>query len=374
MAEDGNRELSQVESAVHQAVSGVLERFDLADDEQIIKALAKRVTQGFTYKVNGKHGLSSAGVLWATREFAKQGEVYRVIGDPKIQQCPLDPECINIWVTVQRFFVNPATGQEIALDSTFGHKRMSRKTKRYKDESGTDFDMVEDPEFTTKGITKAERNGKVKLMPKDSVTNMIVRASGQGAPASAPAKPANRTQPPKPAGGQAAPAGGAPPTDASKAPPAQGAASKPASPPAQPPTQPPAQPPTQPPAQPPAQQQTPPPTTPPPQPPAADKPKMSKEVMVQKLDAVCKLVFQTQDGAVARQRLAAITGKASPSDLNEEEIKIVGNAINAVAKKTAVIEGNNVIKIADKSILWKGPDLPPPQEAPAEGGGSEDMF
>lgn len=94
--------------------------------------------------------------------------------------------------------------------------------------------------------------------------------------------------------------------------------------------------------------------------------------MVQKLDAVCKLVFQTQDGAVARQRLAAITGKASPADLSEEEIKTIGNAINAVAKKTAVIEGNNIVKIADKSILWKGPELPPPQEAPPEAEG--DMF
>lgn len=99
---------------------------------------------------------------------------------------------------------------------------------------------------------------------------------------------------------------------------------------------------------------------------------MTKDVMVQKLDAVSKMVFGTQDGAVARQKLAAITGKASPSDLSDDEIKKIGNAINAVAKKTAVIDGNNIVKTSDKSILWQGPDLPPPQEAPTEE--PEEMF
>lgn len=365
MSENPGKELSMPDAPV--SSSGLLERFDLADDKKILAAMATRVTAGFTYKVNGKHGLSSAGALWAAREFAKQGEVYRVQGEPKIEVCPLDADCVNIWVKVQRFFVNPATGQEIALDSTFGHKRMSRKTKRYKDDSGTDFDMVEDPEFITKGITKAERNGKLKLMPKDAVTNMIAKATGQ---ANAPTPPKGNTSPPKgnatppkdtakpvtpPAGGAAATGGAAPtlpkeeakkPEEAKKEEPKKTEEAKKAA--------------------------APPPATPAP----AEKPKMSKEVMVQKLDAVCKMVFNTQDGAVARQKLAAITGKPSPGDLSDDDIKKVGNAINAVAKKNAEIVGNDIVKLSDKSILWKGPEVQEaPAEAAAEGGETgEEMF
>lgn len=366
MSENPSRELSVPEIPSN---GGLLERFDLADDKKIIEAMAKRVTVGFTYKVNGKFGLSSAGALWAAREFAKQGEVYRVEGEPKIQICPLDPECINVWVKVQRFFVNPATGQEIALDSTFGHKRMSRKTKRYKDDAGIEFDMVEDPEFTTKAITKAERNGKLKLMPKDAVTNMIAKATGQTVQGAPP--PKGNTPPPKgpakpvtpPAG--AGTTGGAPPTpptppkeEAKKVEEPKKEEAKKVEEPKK--------------TEEPKKAAAPPPT-PPPAAPADSKPKMSKEVMVQKLDAVSKMVFNTQDGAIARQRLAAIAGKPSPSDLTDDEIKQVGNAMNAVARKTAEIVGNDIIKLSDRSVLWKGPEV---QEAPAAEGGEngEEMF
>lgn len=367
MSDEATRELTHTESP---SASAILERFDLANDAKIIEALSKRVTQGFTYKVNGKFGLSSAGVLWASREFAKQGEVYRVVGDLKIQPCPLDPECVNVWITVQRFFVHPGTGQEIALDSTIGHKRMSRKTKKYTDQNDdTKFEMVEDPEFTTKAITKAERNGKVKLMPKDAVTNLIAKASGQTMtppPQKAPAKPAN-----KPAG-TAAPAQGAqqnaaPAADAAKpatTPAANAGAAKAANTGAGA---------TSHTAQPAAGQPGPGAAAAAKEPaaqPTSGAPKMSKEIMVQKLDAVTKLLFGTQDGAVARQKLAAITGKASPMDLTEEEIKNVGNAVNAVVKKTAEIQGNNIVKISDKSILWKGPEAAPPA-TPTETPGEE---
>jgi hypothetical protein len=360
---DEDKALSQPD-APHTA--GVMERFDLADDAKIVSALSKRVTQGFTYKVNGKFGLSSSGALWAAREFAKQGEVYRVVGGVDIKLCPLDPECVNITVIVQRFFVNPGTGQEIALDSTVGHKRMSRKTKRYTDDNDpTKFEMVEDPEFVTKAITKAERNGKLKLMPKDAVTNLIAKATGQPAPG-APAKgvPAKPATPPagfaKPAtpAAASAPASSAPPASAApkpeeqaKAAPAAAAAPAPAA--AQPVA--PAQPGQAAPAAP------------------AGKPKMSKEVMVQKLDAVSKMIFTTQDGAIARQKLSALTGKASPADLSDEDIKKIGNAINAVAKKTATIEGNNIVKTSDKSLLWKGPEIAAPVSVPAEAP-EEEMF
>jgi len=369
MSENPSKELSVPDAPSN---GGLLERFDLADDKKIIEAMAKRVTAGFTYKVNGKHGLSSAGALWAAREFAKQGEVYRVQGEPKIEICPLDPECINVWVKVQRFFVNPATGQEIALDSTFGHKRMSRKTKRYKDDSGTDFDMVEDPEFTTKAITKAERNGKLKLMPKDAVTNMIAKATGQVVQGATP--PKGNTAPPK--GNTAPPKETAkpvtPPAGASGGTPLKEEAKKPEEPKKTEEVKKPEE----------AKKVDEPKKTEEPKkaaaPPAApaDKPKMSKEVMVQKLDAVCKMVFNTQDGAIARQKLAVITGKPSPGDLSDDDIKKVGNAINAVAKKTAEIVGNDIVKLSDKSILWKGPEVvAPPAEAPAEGGETgEEMF
>lgn len=335
-----SRELSISESP---ASAGILERFDLADDSKIIESLSKRVTTGFTYKVNGKHGLSSAGTLWAVREFAKQGEVYRVIGDVDIKVCPIDADYINVTIKVQRFFVNPATGQEIPLDSTIGHKRMSRKAKRYLDENDKNkFEMVEDPEFTTKAITKAERNGKLKLMPKDAVINLIAKALGQTQPAQSGGRPAPKPPPARPAAPPPPAAPPQPPPATHAAPPAQSA---------------------------PAATPPPPATVPPP------PPKMTRDVMIQKLDAVSKMVFQTPDGAQARAKLAQLTGKASPSDLSDEEMKNVGNAINGVANKKAKLEGNNIIRIADGVVLWKGPAAaappqPPPEEPPAE----EEMF
>jgi hypothetical protein len=359
--ESGNKDLS---IAAAPPTSMILEQFDLADDSKIIAALSKRVTQGFTYKANGKYGLSSAGTLWAAREFAKQGEVYRVTGFPKVEICPVDPDYINVYVAVQRFFVHPGTGQEIALDTTIGHKRMSRKAKRYKDDQSEEFEMIEDPEFITKAITKAERNGKLHLMPKDAVINLVAKATGQPAPNAAPAKGA--TSPPKsnpkpttpPAGGAAAGSATPPPQDAKK--PEEPKKEEPKKDEAK--------------KEEPKKEEAKKPATPP----ADDgKPKMSLEVMVQKLDAVCKMVFNTQDGAVARQKLATLTGKASPADLTAEEIKKIGNAINAVAKKTATIEGNNIIRTSDKSVLWKGPELPPPPQAdvaPAAGKEEEPLF
>ncbi len=356
--EQGTKELSQVTTPA--ASPGLmLESFDLADDSKLLAALSKRVTKTFTYKVNGKHGLSSAGALWASREFAKQGEVYRVEGDVKIEACPLEPaDFINVMVKVARYFVHPGTGQEIKLDTTIGHKRMGRKTKRYKDDAGTEFEMVDDPEFTTKAITKAERNGKLKLMPKDAILNLITKAIAMDTGASSTPK---QTTPPK--GNTAKPA--TPPAEPKKdeakkaEEPKKEEAKKAeeskkdaaASAPAQPPKE------------------------NPPAAPADGKPKMTREVMIQKLDAVCKMVFNTQDGTVARAELAKLTGKASPSDLSDEEIKKIGNAINAVAKKTASIDKNNIVRTSDKAVLWKGPEVkPPPAEAPAAPGQEEEMF
>lgn len=356
------KELSMPEKSG--STTGILERFDLADDQEVLAALSKRVTAGFTYRVNGKFGLSSSGTLWAVREFAKQGEVYRVVGDVDIKACPLDPDCINVTLKVQRYFVNPATGQEIALDSTIGHKRMSRKMKKFTDENDpTKFEMVEDPEFTTKAITKAERNGKLKLLPKDAVTNLIVKASGQP-PASDTAKGTQRPPPQQtqqqqqpqqkseapahaPAASSAAPQGSPPPA---------GAASSP-----------------KPPASPPAQASAPAPSAPP-----ATPPKMSREVAIQKIDAISKMAFGVTDGAQARAKLAQLTGKGSPTDLGDEDMKNLGNAINAVANKRAKIDGNNVVRVADGVVLWTGPKVatpapaapPPPEEPPAE----EEMF
>ena len=338
----GDKELSQVDGQVSPTMP-VLERFDLADDDKIIQALSKRVTTGFTYRVNGKYGLSSSGTSWAIREFAKQGEIIRIVGPVLIEKCPFDPDYVNVTLKVQRSYIHPATGKEVKLDSAIGHKRMCRKAKRYLDENDkNNFEMVEDPEFITKAVTKAERNGKLKLIPKDVITLLVAKATGQPMPGS-PAKS-------QPAKGAAKPAG---------SPPAQGA--QPASTPQQPKAEGSAQ-------APPAQQ---------PAPSAsqdAAKPKMSKDVLIQKLDAVAKLLFQTQDGAVARQKLATLTGKASPSELSEEAIKNIGNAINAVVKKTAAIEGNNIIKLADKSILWKGPELPKQEAAAQEEAPSEDIM
>lgn len=323
---------------------------DLADEDQIIAEISGRVTDKYIYEMKGVKdergnpviGLSYAGTNWACREFARQGEVIRVI-KWQDQSTPDEPEYYKIAVLAQRFVVDKETGKELALDTNVAGKRQWKLMKKIKWVNGerAGEEIVPDPFAWEKCLSKATRNAKQTLMPTEMVKKLVSKAlegkNGQAVGRSAPRSQAKTPEGTKPVASASGGSTATKPEEAKKpavatAPPTQTATG---------PTQ----------------------TTAPSE--SAAKPKMSKDVLIQKLDAVTKMLFQTQDGAVARQKLAAITGKASPSDLSEEQIKNLGNAINAVVKKTAAIEGNDIIRSADKSVLWKGPEVPK-QEAPAE--------
>lgn len=347
--ENGNQELSVP------ANGPVLERFDLADDKAVIEALTGKVTQGFTYNVNGKPDLSSAGTFWAVREFAKHGEVLRVTGIPKIERCPFDPDYVIVTLIVQRFFVNPATGKEIALDSAVGNKRMYRKMSKtvYKNGEPEGTELVEDPEFITKCCTKAERNGKKKLIPKDVVAQLISKVldkKGGAPPPSRPDRGQNRPpqQPPAVGSTQQAPSGSAAPPAASRTatpPPAQGAA-RPAAPPVQP-----------------SGAQAAPPKPPTPSQEAPD-------VLKQRFWAVLKQALNTQDEAIARGRLKAVFGADKISDLSAEFMMAVGPILQGVVTAANRWDGNRILDAATGQVVWPanvtgGAPRPAPAAPPA---------
>lgn len=333
---------------------------DLADEEQIVQEMSGRASEKYIYELKQKGedgqpvmGLSYSGTNWACRELAQQGEVIRVIKQEDVSD-ELDAEFIKIAVTTQRFKIDKETGRETALDSHIAGKRQPKNMTKNIWENGVQKGMqsVPDPFAWEKCLSKAVRNAKQALMPSDMVRKLIAKVKAESGKSKIQGKPAGKGVEPQghAAPGAAKPAGAPASAPAAAAPASASAATAPAAAPAPAPAA---------------------------AAPAADsKPKMSKDVMVQKLDAVSKMAFGTQDGAAARQMLAKLTGKASPSDLSEEELKKLGNAINAVAKKTAEVVGNDVVKTADKSVLWKGPAVaaPAPAAAPAAAAESEEMF
>ena len=91
-------------------------------------------------------------------------------------------------------------------------------------------------------------------------------------------------------------------------------------------------------------------------------------MLVQKLDAVLKVVYGTQDSNVARGGLYQLSGFASPGDMPADKIKQLGNILNMVARKQAKLEGNRVIRLPDNQVIWQGP---PPVQQPQQ---QEAMF
>lgn len=401
--------VENTEMSVHET-HDVFESYDLADEEQIIAEMSGRVTDKYvyTFKQGGQDvtGLSFAGTNWAVREYAKQGEVIRIVGYPHIMVDPMDPDYVIVIVTAQRFAVQRESGKEIALDSTIGVKRQWKfmEKKKY-DESGALIgkETVVDPFYLEKATSKAIRNSKQALIPTDIVKKLISRAidarngknvqprgqqnqqhrqptgapqgqvqQGQFAQGQAQARPPVQPpqQPAAPSSSAAAPAGQAAPRPQPASAPAAApmAGSVPAAQAAAP--APPAV------AGPPVQQA--PPAVPPPPPPAAPPPapsgaqEMPKDVMVQKLDAVLKAVYGTQDTAVARQGLQQLTGYPSPADMSVDQIKGLGNVLNSVAKRQSRIQANQIIRNQDNVVIWQGP--PPQTAAPAVAPASEAMF
>jgi hypothetical protein len=357
----------------------VFEILDLADEEQIIAEISGRVTDKYVYsfKQAGQDvtGLSYAGTNWACREFAKQGEVIRVIHKDSIVD-PINPEYIVITITAQRFAVNLETNRETPLDSTFGIKRQWTKMKKRRyDAQGNVVgeEIVEDPHFWEKGTSKAIRNAKQALIPTDMVKKLIqealktknsssVRPGDQRAQRQTQATKSQQAQSqgpeePKPASTpQTPPAQTAKPAQAPQATPAQTA--KPEEPKA-PPTQ-------AAPAAAPART----PITP-------DQAivKGSKDALVQKFEVVLKKAMGTADPLLARQYLKAISGTDRITDFSEEDLTKYGRVLQGIGKGLYKLadDKSHVTETATGKVIWgsvpaAAPAAPPPAEEPKKGG------
>jgi hypothetical protein len=176
------------------------EIMDLADEEQILAEMAGRVLDRYVYSFeqDGQtvRGLSYAGVNWACREYAKRGEVIRIVGSPEIVQDPTDPEYVIVTVTAQRFAVHPDTGRETPLDSAVGAKRQWTKMRL------RDGRVVPNKFFLESAISKAQRNAKAALFPSQFVAEMIdaaLKGGPQQGRAKPPAPPTPAREPQQPA-------------------------------------------------------------------------------------------------------------------------------------------------------------------------------
>ncbi|SRR5579871_2051299 len=356
------------------------ESFELADEQQIIAEISGRVTDKYVYELKGVkdqsgnpvNGLSYAGTNWACREYAKQGEVIRIV-DKDFRSDPTNDQYIIVVVTAQRFSVHPETGKEIALDSTIGIKRQWRmmKKKRYVDGQEDGYDIVEDPFFWEKACSKAIRNAKQGLIPVDIVKKLISEAlnkkNGQDVHPRQGGSPKQQQRNASKGGGGAAASGGQqgdqkPPGEQKQAEQkqteqktAQGTSST-----------------------------TPPPSSAGPENSSsaasasggtqegAGKQKASRDVLNQKFEAILKQAFKTQDGEQARAGLAKLTGIAKISDLPDDKLKDLGNLLHGVIKNKNKIDANKILS-AEGQVLWKGPEpasaagaAPPPADAPPE--------
>jgi len=335
----------------------VFEQLDLADEQQIIAEMSGRVTDKFvyTFKQNGQNvdGLSYSGTNWACREYAKRGEVIRIV-DKSFTVDETNPEYVIVTVIAQRYAVNGETGKEVALDNTIGVKRQWRMMKKKKyDEGGREagYEIVEDPFFWEKATSKAIRNAKQGLIPVDIVKELIKKAlekkNGQeiqtrapqgkqgGGRAQQPQKPQQQASTPPPSGG-ASETAPPPPSSATGTPqqqanPQTGQAA--GTPPA-----------------PPAGSSTPPPAG------GAAKTPPSRDVTNQKFESVLKTALGTLDPDKAREGLKALTGISKISELPDDKLKTIGNLLNGVIKKTNRVEGHKILAVSDGKALWTGPE------------------
>lgn len=311
------------------------ESFDLSDETQILEELAGRSTDQFIYSfpMQGKTvvGLSYAGVLWACREYAKQGEAIRVKGHPQVMADPFDPDNALISVIVERVSINKENGKPTHLDSEVGTKSQPRFMKKKKYDQSNQYvgeEKAVDPFWYEKGVSKASRNGKKKLIPNDFQNKLIAMISDPKRKGGGAVK---KIEPQA----QAAPPPSAPKAPASPPPAAQAPAAPP------PPT-------PAPPAQKPA---------------AASAPASPDKIaLLKKLDAVARQVFGFSDGAQVVEKIRVMTG-SHPSEFSEEQIKKIGTLLQGVAKKVNRVDGDRLIRIADGALLLGAP-LPVPQTVP----------
>jgi hypothetical protein len=312
----------------------LFELCDRNDEAQVLAELSGRVVDSYLYTFPGQEGklvtgLSLSGVNWACREFAKHGEVIRMVSKPEIVLDPTDPEHVIVSVVAQRFAVNAETGRELALDSAIGVKRQWIK------QALRDGSSKLDKFFVEKAVSKAQRNAKSALLPTDFVKKVIAQAlaqQGKGVQPKAVAKAAPKAADPKTQPVQPQPA-------QAKAPDQKPVQAAPAAQPAPKPVQ---KAPTPAPVAPAASQA--PPATPP-----------NLKALHQRFWVVLKAATGLKDETAARAALKHLVGKDKVSETDPEILKKVGILLAECAKGNAglvEVDGRLVIMAKDGTQAW----------------------
>lgn len=330
----------------------VFELCDRNDEAQVLAELSGRVVDSYLYTFPGQEGkpvtgLSLSGVNWACREFAKHGEVIRMVSKPEFVLDPTDPEYIIVSIVAQRFGVNAETGREIALDSSIGVKRQWIK------QALRDGSSKPDKFFVEKAVSKAQRNAKSALLPADFVKKVIAQALTQQGKGVQPKQAATKPKDPAGADERAATPGGAPaaPKPAQAAPAAPPAAKEAPKAPAPAPAAPAA----------------------PQAPPAAPQAPSSLKALHQRFWVVLKAATQLKDETAARAILKRLVGKDKVSETDPEILKKLGAILVDITKGNAglveVEGGRLVIMGKDGGQVWGEPAAAAAAEAdgPKEG-------
>lgn len=138
---------------------------DQMDDDLIKAEIENRITETWVYsfQADGRPqiGLSKVGVDACCTEMAKDGK--RVIreGRPQMEIDPTNAEYILFTCPASRFEINKEDGREIQFETVYGVKRQWTRMRLRNQQ------VVEDPFWYEKGVAKAGRNARSRLIPED---------------------------------------------------------------------------------------------------------------------------------------------------------------------------------------------------------------
>lgn len=336
---------------------------DFCDDEQIVAEILGRVLETYIYEFLGPdghlvRGLSKTGTDWACRKMALAGEAVRV-KTPQMFVDPTDPEYVIATIEAQRWGVQKTEkgAVETPLDSAIGVKRqwIFREIKTCRCERRCDCarKKVRDQFFAEKAISKASRNARQSLLPKDLLAEMIAEAAkkkdqvkrlGPSTASEAAGMPKGKPAPKKPAEPKPTPEA---PKEAPKAAPS-----------ASPPREHPA-----------TGHET---EKPQPKPTTGDPAKRELIRKRQTLYALLKGQQLSDEGC--KKALKDLTGAASSKDLTEQKLDDLIAALKGVGtgeNTMVLVEGKYAI-VPKASEPAAGPTAEPLEEAGAEG--EEDLF
>mgnify|MGYP001576017831 CR=1 FL=1 len=151
---------------------------DLLDDEAIVAEIEGRISDKWVYHFPAGQGekeiwgISKDGTDQACIMLGQQGHIIRE-GEVKYQQCPIDPECVNFTAQVSLIAVS-RDGVEVSLDRVTGAKRQWTKQAL---RSGA---IKNDPFWFEKGMMKAIRNARQRLIPEEIKAKIIALAKEKG--------------------------------------------------------------------------------------------------------------------------------------------------------------------------------------------------